>query len=272
MRQGLLNSLLVLIFVIVFVIIFLWPRIVHIVRSGEVGVKYLLFFGGTVIDQVYPEGFHAVFPWDEMYIYNVRVQTKLHEFDVLTNMGLPIHLQLAIRFHPERDTVGVLHQELGPNYIETVVIPQIESVLRKNIGHYTPEDIYVNKEGVLSKIIILAIEEAGQKYVRLDDIVIRRVDLPEQVREAIAIKLVEEQKYLAYDFIKLREEQEAERKRIEAEGIRDYQSIISQTINDQLIKWQGVQATLSLSESENAKIIVIGAGKEGLPIILGTDH
>jgi regulator of protease activity HflC (stomatin/prohibitin superfamily) len=118
----------------------------------------------------------------------------------------------------------------------------------------------------------LAIEEAGQKFVRLDDIVIRRVDLPDEVRQAIAIKLVEEQKYLAYEFIKLKEQEEAERKRIEAQGIQDYQSIISQTLSDQLIKWQGVQATLSLAESENAKIIVIGAGKEGLPIILGTDR
>jgi len=272
MKQGILNSLLVLIFIFVLTVVFLWPRIVHIVESGEVGVKYLLFSGGTVIDKVYPEGIHFTFPWDSMYIYNVRVQTKLHEFDVLTNMGLPIHLQLAIRFYPERDGVGVLHQELGPNYIESVVIPQIESVLRKNIGHYTPEEIYVNKEGVLSKIIVLAIEEAGQKFVRLDDIVIRRVDLPAPVREAIATKLIEEQKALAYTFILEKERQEAERKRIEAQGIQDYQNIISQTLNEQLIKWQGVQATLSLSESENAKIVVIGAGEQGLPIILGTDR
>lgn len=262
--------LIVIILIILLIVVFFWSRIFYLIRSGEAGVLYQLFWG-TVTDYVYSEGLHIIAPWDKMYIYNVRIQTALHQFDVLTNKGLPIHLDLAIRFRPEYDMVAVLHQQVGPDYINTIIIPQIESVLRKNIGHLNPEDIYVNKEGILSKIIVRALEEAGQKFVIVDDVIIRRVELPDQVKQAIENKLVEEQAHQAYEFKLKREEQEADRKRIEARGIQDYQDIINQTLNDKLIKWQGVQATLQLSESENAKVIVIGAGENGLPIILGTD-
>jgi regulator of protease activity HflC (stomatin/prohibitin superfamily) len=256
-----------LLFTLAFVV--LWPRIVISILPGQGGVLYKRLFVGTVVDYVYPEGLHILWPWNEMNIYDARVQLVMHEFDVLTNKGLPIHLRIAVRFHPEYELLGVLHQQVGPDYVHKIILPQIESVLRKNIGQHDPEDIYTNKEGVLSKIIVLALEETGRKYVRIDDIIIRSLELPEAVRKAIEEKLVYEQQYQAYDFRLKRELQEAERKRIEAAGIRDYQSIISATLNDQLILWQGVEATLQLAQSPNAKVVVVGAGKNGLPIILG---
>lgn len=247
----------------------LWPRIVISIRPGEGGVLYKRLFVGTVVDYVYPEGLHIIWPWNEMTIYDSRVQLVMHEFDVLTNKGLPIHLRIAVRFHPEYELLGVLHQQVGPDYVHKIILPQIESVLRKNIGQHNPEDIYTNKEGILSKIILLALEETGRKYVRIDDIIIRSLELPELVRKAIEEKLVYEQQYQAYDFRLKKEKQEAERKRIEAAGIRDYQATISATLNDQLILWQGVEATLQLAQSPNSKVVVVGAGKNGLPVILG---
>ena len=258
--------------ILLLLILFFWSKIFVTIKSGQAGVLYLRLFGGTITDYVYPEGMHIVFPWDTMYIYNIRIQTALHDFEVLTNRGLPIKLQLAIRFHPEYEMVGLLHQQVGPDYINTIIIPEIESILRKKIGHFQPEDIYINKENILTDIIVKALDELGQKFVKINDVIIRKVSLPETIGKAIEDKLVTEQHLKAYDFRLLTEKKEAERKNIEAEGIKRYQDIISQTLNKELLTWQGINATLELAKSTNAKIVVIGSGDKGLPIILNMDR
>jgi len=247
----------------------LWQRIFILVRPGEAGVIYQTLTSGTVTDHVYAEGLHIVLPINHMHIYNARVQIIFHDFDVLTNSGLPIKLQVAVRFEPIYELIGLLHQRVGPDYPDKIILPQIESVLRRNIGRYSPEDIYTNRDGVLSNIITLALEEVGRKYVEVDDIIIRSVELPESVRKSIEQKLVYEQEALAYEFRLQAEEKEADRKVVEAGGIEKYQRIITPTLTDKLITWQGIQATLELAESNNAKIVVIGSGENGLPIILG---
>jgi regulator of protease activity HflC (stomatin/prohibitin superfamily) len=251
------------------IIIFFWPRIFVSIHAGEAGVLYDRFGIGTVVDYVYPEGFHVVNPFNVMNVYNTRVQIILHDFTVLTKTGLPIELKIAVRFQPIYELVGVLHQEVGPEYPDKIILPQIESVLRRNIGQYTPEDIYTNKRGILTNIITLALEEVGRKYVIVDDIIIRTVQLPRTVETSIEQKLIEEQRYKTYEFILAREKEEAERKLIEAKGIRDYQAVISETLSPDLLRWQGIQATRAIAESENAKVVVIGNGEQGLPIILG---
>jgi len=254
---------------IAILIVFLWSRIFIIIRAGEAGVMYRTFTTGTQTDVVYPEGLHVVWPFNELTRYTTRTQVLLHEFTVLTNRGLPITLRLAVRFHPIYELVGLLHQRVGPEYPERIILPQIESVLRRQIGQHSPEDIYTNKAGVLSNIITLAIEEVGRRYVNVEDIIIRELSLPESVRAAIESKLIFEQESLAYKFRLEREKREAERKRIEALGTMVYQDIISATLTDRLVKWQAVQATQDLAASENAKVVIIGSGKEGLPVILG---
>lgn len=259
--------------IVLLLVLYFWSRIFITIHSGEAGVKYWRFFGGTVIDYVYPEGIHFVFPWDKLYVYNIRIQTKLHEFEVLSSGGLHIELKLAIRFRPEQEVLGLLHQQVGPDYVNTIIIPEIESVIREEISKLTPDQIYQFKVGMgswISQVVIKALEKAGHKFVIIDDIIIRDIKLPEPVRQAIENKLVEEQKFAAYKFKILAETQELKRKRIEAEGIRNYNEIISKNLDEQLIKWQGVRATMELAQSDNSKIIVIGAGEEGLPVILGT--
>tara|TARA_Y100000766_G_C18859613_1_gene582531 strand:- start:306 stop:1151 length:846 start_codon:yes stop_codon:yes gene_type:complete len=254
---------------LIILIVFLWSRIFIIVRPGEAGVMYRTFTTGTETDQVYPEGLHIIWPFNQLTRYTTRTQILLHDFTVLTNKGLPIDLELAIRYHPIYEFVGLLHQQIGPEYAERIILPQIESVLRRQIGRYAPEDIYTNKAGVLSNIISLAIEEVGRRFVNVEDIIIRSLSLPENVRNSIEEKLVYEQQSLAYGFRLEREKREAERKRIEALGTMVYQDIISATLDDKLIRWQAVQATRELAESENAKVVIIGSGDEGLPVILG---
>lgn len=266
--QDKLPILIVFFLTLIFLFLLLFPRVIIPIGSGEAGILYRRLGHGTITDYVFPEGIHLIFPWDIMYIYNVRVQTVLHELDVLTSKGLPIHLSLAIRFYPEYDMLGVLHQRVGPDYVSKIVVPQVESVLRKNLGNYQPEDIYTNKEGIITSIVMRALEETGQKYVHVDEVIIRKMELPEPIRQAIEEKLVNEQQAKAYEFKLIKEQNEAERKRVEAEGIRVYQDIIAQTLSDKLLTWQGIQASLDLAKSNNTKVVVIG-NKEGLPLFLG---
>ena len=261
--------LIVLTLVLILLVFYFWNRIFIVIGPGQAGALYRPLTSGTVTDYVYPEGLHVLFPLNTMTIYDVKVQLIQHDLTVLTNRGLPVTLKLSIRFRPVYELVGVLHQQVGVDYPKKVILPQIESVLRRRIGQYSPEEIYTNKKGVLSNIIALAIEEVGQKFVEVDEIIIRTVELPKPVRTAIEEKLVYEQQHLAYKFRLKREKQEAERKRIEALGIMIYQDIISSTLDENLLRWQGIQATLEIAKSENSKVVVIGSGEQGLPIILG---
>ncbi len=269
--RACLPYLVVLFSIIMLCVAFLWPQVVITINSGEGGVLYRRFFG-TDTERVYTEGIYAIFPWNTMYIYDTRIQTVLHEFNVLTNQGLPIHLSLAIRFRPEYDMLGLLHQQVGPNYINTIIAPEVESVLRKRLSPYTPEDIYMNKDRILTTVVIEAIEALGQKYITANDVIIREISLPPTIRQAIEAKLTEQQRYQAYVYRLKREEHEAKRKAIEAEGIKNYQDTVAKTLSDKLLKWQGIQATLELAKSSNSKVVVIGAGSSGMPLILGGDY
>jgi regulator of protease activity HflC (stomatin/prohibitin superfamily) len=145
-------------------------------------------------------------------------------------------------------------------------------VLRKRLSPYTPEDIYMNKDRILTTVVIEAIEALGQKYVTANDVIIREISLPPAIRQAIESKLTEQQRFQAYVYRLKREEKEAKRKAIEAEGIKNYQDTVAKTLSDKLLKWQGIQATLELAKSNNSKVVVIGAGSTGMPLILGGDY
>ena len=249
----------------------LYPAIVRVIPAGAAGVIYKPLQGGTIVDRIYGEGIHVKYPWDTLYVYNVRIQTILHDFTVVTQQGLPITLRLAVRFHPEPDVIGQLHKNVGPNYAETIIVYQIESVLRKGLGGVTPEDIYRNSDGILTSVLEAAAEEVGQRFVKVNDVIIRELFLPPEVAAAIEEKLVYEQREAAYEFRLGLQRQEAERLRIEAEGIRDYQATVDETLNDRLLTWRGIQATLDLARSNNAKVVVVGSGAQGLPLILGSN-
>ncbi|NRB16803.1 MAG: prohibitin family protein [Rhodobacteraceae bacterium] len=249
----------------------LYPAVVRIIPAGSAGVLYKPLSNGTITDRVFQEGVHVKYPWDKLYIYDIRIQTILHDFTTLTNKGLPVTLKLAIRYHPERELVGMLHKHIGPNYAEVIVINQIESVLRRRLGQADPEEIYTNKAGILTSVLQEAGEEAGQRYVKITGVLIREVVLPPRVAAAVEDKLVYQQQLEAYEFRIKQQRKEAERLKIEAGGIHDYLFEINRTLNDRLINWQGIQATLELARSNNAKVVVIGASQNGLPLILGGD-
>ena len=169
-----------------------------------------------------------------------------------------------------KPVVGYLHDNIGRDYLERIIKPEIRSVTREVIGNYLPEELYSTKrEAIEDEIYARTKDNIEAKYLKLDAILIRDVTLPQTLRTAIEQKLKQEQESLEYEFKIDKAEKEAKRKEIEANGIAKFQKIVNQTITPQLLKWKGVEATQEISKSPNSKVIVIGSGKDGLPIILG---
>jgi len=250
-----------------FMFFYLYNHIVYTIQSGEGGVKYLRFFGGTVVDKVYPEGIHFVFPWDQLFIYNVRIQQVAHEFDVLTKSGLKVRLSISIRYYPEYKLLGILHQKVGMDYVHTIVIPEVESVLRVLVGTMEAEEVYKTEKSIYENALNQAVERVAQRFVNVDVVIIKKIDMPDSVEKAIREKI--EQKHIAeaHIFRIEREKLEAERRRIEAEGMKAYNDILASSLSGDVLQWMGINATLELSKSDNSKVVIIGNPKDGLPII-----
>ncbi|CAM2070632.1 Prohibitin family protein [Sulfidibacter corallicola] len=251
-------------------LVILWPYIFIAIHSGQAGVYYSRFFGGTRVDERYDEGTHFIWPWDKLYIYDIRIQESKQVIEALARNGLTIKVHISIRYRPIRERLGYLHKNVGPKYLTKIVVPEIEMVVRETVGHYYPEEIYSTKREPIEKIIRNSKGEVGSRYIQVDDVIVRRIELPKMIQDAIQRKLQQEQESQEYVFRLEKERQEAERKRIEARGVRDFQEIVSSGISEHLLRWKGIKATLELAKSPNSKIVVIGSGKDGLPLILNT--
>ncbi len=239
------------------------------IGPGSQGVLFKLF-GGGIQPEFYGEGIHIVYPWNTMYVYDVRIQDGPERLSILASNGLSVGLDVSIRFRPLAPELPALHQDIGPAYYQKIIKPTIRSEIRKIVGQFTPEEIYSTKRQEVETSIIEAIESALEgKHIIVETLLIRNVDLPEKLRIAISEKLEEEQRAEKMVFTLERERQEASRKAIEAKGIADFQRIVAQGLTADLLRWKGIEATESLSRSDNAKVVVIGAGPSGLPLILG---
>ena len=251
--------------VVAFVAAALPQRIFHKIKAGERGVRWSMFGGGTVLDRDYPEGLRVISPWDRMYIYDVRVQEVRGSVVVLSSNGLPITVTYSGRFRPDLQTLPYLHQTYGPNYVESLLRPEIISALREVIGNYRPETIYSRSEhGLIDETFQSLAAQLTNRYVVVQTVIIEGLRLTTELEGAINQKLVDEQNALAYEFRLDRERSEAHRKTIEAGGIEEFERISKISI----LKWRGIEATEALAKSPNAKIIVIGPGENQLPVLL----
>lgn len=259
-----------LIWVLIFLFFFtlFLPRIVVFVEAGEAAVLFKRFQGGVVIDKTFGEGVHLIYPWDHMAVYNVRFQNFRDNFDVLSNDGLTINVQFEMRYRPVYSTLPILHREVGPNYAEKIVQPEVRAVIREVFGQYIPSEIYGSEKFIIENTVQGAIAKVGQRFVALDNLMIKKIRLPIVVETAIEQKLRQEQRAQEFQYRIEREIQEAERKRIEAQGIRDFQNLITEGITEEYLRFKGIEATLELAKSNNSKIIMIGGGEGGLPVIL----
>lgn len=257
--------------ILLFLIFYLWDSIVVTVYPGHAGVKFRrLFNKGTVTDTYFGEGIHFLLPWNKMYIYDVRIQELKQSVAVLSQNGLTITVLISVRYYLLKDEVPLLHQRVGENYKEKVIIPSTISSVREVIGKYLPEELYTTARHVIQdEILVEAVEETGRLPIIYADMIIELIKLPDMINTAIETKLKHQQEFLEYQYRLLKADEEKKRLAIEASGIQQYQNIISQSLSEQLLTWQGIQATKELAASQNSKLIIIG-GKNGLPVILNT--
>jgi regulator of protease activity HflC (stomatin/prohibitin superfamily) len=276
------------------VAVVLYPHMVVTVPSGYVGVLWKRFGGGTVLDprRLKNEGFNLILPWNEVFLYDLRLQSFTESYNAISSDGVNLTATVIVRFRLQRDAVPVLHQAIGPSYVQVLAKPGIGSVTREVIAQYTAEQVYSTaRQEIQDKIRSVVEARLSEKMMEhegegdegsyrvalrdtfiLYDILVAGIELPAAIVGAINRKT--EQYYIAeeYKFRVEREKRESERKKIEAEGIRDFQQTVSQGISDTYLRWRGIEATLQLSQSTNSKVVLIGGGKDGLPIILGNAH
>lgn len=197
----------------------------------------------------------------------MRIQEHAHAFNIISKDGLTIEVVLSIRFHPKVELLGVLHQEVGPDYLNLIVIPEVQALARSTFGAYTPEEMYPTKRTLIEETLSRATSQVSERYVVLDDLLVKEIKLPPLIKTSIEKKRVEQQNALAMSFRIQREEQEVVRKIIEAGGTAKANALLHPTLNEDLLRYRGIDATLQLASSNNAKVIVIG-NNDGLPLIL----
>ena len=251
-------------------IIFLFKSTVT-VPSGHAGVLYKTFGGGVVTNEPpLSEGFHFVAPWNNVTVYETRQQEISESMQVLSSNGLEIKLDATAWFHPEYKNTGKLHKEKGEDYITRVIKPALRSATRSVVGRYTPEQLYSSKRDAIQDEIFSETKKIlANQFVQLNEVLVRDVTLPNTIKQAIEAKLKQEQATLEYEFRLETAKKEAERQRIDAEGKAVANGILSASLTDKILQEKGIDATLELAKSPNTKVVVVGSGKDGLPIILG---
>ncbi len=241
------------------------------IDSGEAGVLFETFGDGVVTDKPpMGEGFHLVAPWNKVFVYEVRQQELFEKMRVLSSNGLEIQIDASAWYEPVYNDLGHLHQSLGQNYLDRVIKPAIRSAARSVVGRYTPEQLYSSKRDIIQDEIFIETKKILEKqYVQLNEVLVRDVTLPATIKQAIERKLKQEQESLEYEFRLVTAQKEAEKVKIEAQGKADANRILSASLTDKILQDKGIEATIKLSESPNSKVIVIGSGDSGLPLILG---
>ncbi|TVZ51072.1 prohibitin family protein [Dokdonia sp. Hel_I_53] len=243
------------------------------IDSGEAGVLFETFGDGVVTDEPpMGEGFHLVAPWNKVFVYEVRQQELFEKMKVLSSNGLEIQIDASAWYEPVYNELGNLHQSLGQDYLQRVIQPAIRSAARSVVGRYTPEQLYSSKRDAIQDEIFAETKKIlSKQYVQLNEVLVRDVTLPNTIKEAIERKLRQEQESLEYEFRLVTASKEAEKVRIEAQGKADANKILSASLTDKILQDKGIDATIKLSQSSNSKVVVIGSGDSGLPLILGNN-
>lgn len=269
---------------------------VTIVKPENVGVQTLF---GRVNPEYIDSGIHIVNPFSSVYDMNVQTNTYwmshvAHEGDkgdkkgggdesvsVRSSNGLQMPVDVSVPYRLEPSAAPWVYKNMGLEWVSKILRPALSTATRRAASHYTAEEIYTTKRDEFAdKTKMLLSEELNklmnesykgqnppETVVIITQVLIGHVGIPDSVKSAIESKLKADQEQQAMDFTIMREKKEAERKRVEAEGIQAFQNIVSKGIDDKLLRWKGIEATLKLAESQNAKVVIIG-GSDGLPILL----
>jgi len=241
------------------------------INAGERGVLFRTFSGGLETDNIYTPGFHVVAPWNKMFVYDVREKQLEESMTVLSSNGLNIKLDATVRINPEFEKIGFLHESFGREYLNSLVRPEMRSSVRKIIGRFTPEELYSTRRDEVQDLIQEELAATLTKnFIELRAVLIRDIQLPEKVRDAIENKIEAEQHALRYEYILAQEVKEAERRIIEANAKAEANRVLNASLTDNILRDKGIEATVTLANSPNAKVIIVGGdGTNGLPLILG---
>jgi regulator of protease activity HflC (stomatin/prohibitin superfamily) len=199
-NQAIPRSIIVAIVGLIFIVMF-GSSMFYTIEPGEKGVLFEKFGNGLDKETIYGQGFHIIAPWNTMHVYDVKINETFEKMEVLSKNGLSIRIDLSFRYFPEEEKIGYLHDEIGRDYLERIIKPEIRSVTREVIGNYYPEELYSTKrEAIEDEIEALTRARVEAKYLSLDAILIRDVTLPQTLRAGIEKKLVQEQEALEYEF------------------------------------------------------------------------
>ena len=237
------------------------------IETGHVGVTTLL---GRLTGEQLPEGLHVVNPLKRVEEMSIRTQEIKEHADVPSSEGLIIGLETSLLYRLEPERAAEVFQTIGPRYQEIVVIPNLRSVMRAVTAAHTANALYSEGRELVAQQMLDQLKKIlDARGVTVENVLLRDITLPDTLRTAIESKQQADQQSQQMQFVLQRERQEADRKRIEAQGVADFQRIVSSGISDQLLQWKGIEATEKLVNSPNAKVVVIGNPKNGLPLILG---
>ncbi|MBZ5588055.1 MAG: prohibitin family protein [Acidobacteriia bacterium] len=239
-----------------------------VIPAGHVGI---VDFFGSVSPDTLKAGINTRNPLAMIRKFSIKTEEIKETMDVPSKEGLTVQLELSALYHLDPDRAAEVYKTIGPNYLEVILEPQFRSVARGVTAGYEAKALYTSEREMLAETILKDLQKlVGPRGIMVEATPLRRVGLPAGLTQAIEEKLRAEQESQRMQFVLLKEKQEAERKRIEAQGISDFQNIVTKGISDPLLRWKGIEATEKLAASQNAKVVIIGAGKDGLPLILDT--
>jgi prohibitin 1 len=238
------------------------------VGTGHVGV--LTLFGKVQTNDTLGEGIHLINPLKTNNELSIQTQTLKESASVPSSEGLMMSLDTSLIYHLNPDRAAEVFQKIGADYENVVVEPTLRSAIREATASHTANALYTGEREMVAKQIYDQVSaQLNQRGLTVENVLLRDIQLPATLKAAIEAKQQAEQESLAMNFRLQKETQEAQRKRIEAAGVRDFQQIVAQGITPSLLEWKGIEATENLAKSANSKVVVIGNSKNGLPLILG---
>jgi regulator of protease activity HflC (stomatin/prohibitin superfamily) len=235
------------------------------VRTGHVGVVTVF---GRVTGRTLTEGIHVVNPVANVTELSIKTLEVKEHAAVPSKEGLTMGLEASLLYHLDPARAGEVFQQIGPNYAEVLLQPTFRSAMRAITAGNTAASLYSDARESIARLIQEDVaRQVAARGIIVENVLLRDLQLPDTLKHAIEAKQQAQQEAQRMEFVLQREKQEAERKRVEATGIKDFQDIVSQGISDKLLEWKGIEATMELVKSQNAKVIVVGNSKNGLPLI-----
>jgi regulator of protease activity HflC (stomatin/prohibitin superfamily) len=239
------------------------------VKTGHVGVVTMF---GRVTGRNMGEGIHLVNPLSRVYELTIKTQEVKERAAVPSKEGLIMGLEASVLYHLRPETASDVFQKIGPGYADVLLIPNFRSAIRGVTAANLASTLYSDARETIARQILSDLQAQVQpRGIVIENVLLRDLQLPETLKQAIEAKQQAQQEAQRMEFVLQREKQEAERKRVEAQGIKDFQNIVTEGISEKLLEWKGIEATIELARSPNAKVVVVGNSKTGLPLIFSTD-